>query len=106
MAQTETSKIAATKAPPKAVVAPVYAYKIIATLGHLLVTTFVLASLAAWYYLLSPKAKLATFCLFIYGHYRYVRLQHSNWLAVFGIACPPAIVLPVKVAFVSQGLGR
>ena len=59
MAKETTSKIAATKAPPKTVVAPTYAYKIIATLGHLLVTSFVLASLAAWYYVLSPKAKLA-----------------------------------------------
>ena len=59
MAKHETSKMAATKAPPKTVVAPTYAYKIIATLGHLLVTSFVLASLAAWYYVLSPKAKLA-----------------------------------------------
>ena len=72
MAQTATSKI---KAPPakNSVVAPTYAYKIIATLGHLCVTAFVLASFAAWYYYLSPKAKLATFCLFIYAHYRYVR---------------------------------
>ena len=54
MAQTKASKIAATKAPSKSVVAPVYAYKIIATLGHLLVTSFVLASLAVWYYVLSP----------------------------------------------------
>ena len=59
MAKHETSKMAATKAPPKSVVAPTVAYKIIATVGHLLVTTFVLASLAAWYYVLSPKAKLA-----------------------------------------------
>ena len=73
----------ATKAPPKSVVAPTIAYKIIATVGHLLVTTFVLASFAAWYYFLPPKAKLATFCLFVYAHYRYVRMQHANWLLNF-----------------------
>ena len=70
MAQTDTSKI---KAPPassdapqatpakkNSVVAPTYAYKIIATLGHLCVTAFVLASFAGWYYLLNNRAKLAT----------------------------------------------
>ena len=55
MAKHETSKMAATKAPPKSVVAPTVAYKIIATVGHLLVTTFVLASLAVWYYVLPPR---------------------------------------------------
>ena len=56
MAQTDTSKIPAKKAPPassdaspqatpakkNSVVAPTYAYKIIATIGHLCVTAFVL----------------------------------------------------------------
>ena len=58
MAADETK---ATKAPPASdapqatpakktsVVAPTYAYKIIATIGHLCVTAFVLASFAGWY---------------------------------------------------------
>ena len=83
MAQTGTSKMAATKAPPKTVVAPTYAYKIIATLGHLFVTSCVLISVAGWYYLLSSKAKLATFATFVYAHYRYIRMQHANWLEKF-----------------------
>ena len=98
MAQTATSKI---KAPPakNSVVAPTYAYKIIATLGHLCVTAFVLASFAAWYYYLSPKAKLATFCLFIYAHYRYVRMQHANWLLQFADRKAQA---PVRTSIVAR----
>ena len=58
MAADETK---ATKAPParrapsspsakkNSVVAPTYAYKIVATFGHLCVTAFVLASFAGWY---------------------------------------------------------
>ena len=83
MAADETK---ATKAPPasrapspsakkNSVVAPTYAYKIVATFGHLCVTAFVLASFAGWYYLLNNRAKLTTFCLFIFAHYRYVRIR-------------------------------
>jgi len=72
--------MAATKAPPKSVVAPTYAYKIIATLGHLLVTSFVLASLAVWYYVLPPKAKLATFCLFVWFPDLHVEKLHEQKL--------------------------
>ena len=88
MAALETSKIAATKAPAasdaaqatppakkNSVVAPTYAYKIIATLGHLCVTAFVLASFAGWFYLLNPRAKVGTFLVFVYGHYRYARIS-------------------------------
>ena len=86
MAADETK---ATKAPPasdapqatpakkNAVVAPTYAYKIVATTGHLCVTAFVLASFAAWFYLLSPKAKLGIFLIFVYAHYRYARISAS-----------------------------
>ena len=74
MAQTATSKI---KAPPakNSVVAPTYAYKIVATFGHLCVTAFVLASFAGWFYLLNPRAKVGTFLVFVYGHYRYARIS-------------------------------
>ena len=88
MAALETSKMTATKVPPASsdapqatpakktsVVAPTYAYKIVATIGHLLVTAFVLASFAGWYYLLNNRLKLVTFCLFIYSHYRYARIS-------------------------------
>ncbi|CAH0370578.1 unnamed protein product [Pelagomonas calceolata] len=101
MAQRETSKIPAKKAPPassdapqatppagkKSVVEVTLSYKIVASIGHLFVTACVLASFAGWFYLLNPRAKLVIFCVFVYGHYRYadslVRMQHANWMDKF-----------------------
>ncbi len=80
---TPASRAPSPSAKKNSVVAPTYAYKIIATLGHLCVTAFVLASFAGWYYLLNNRAKIATFCLFVYAHYRYIRMQHVNWLEKF-----------------------